>query len=156
MGLAVTRRKLIRYVSFAFSGYSAGIKAKLNLPVLPFTPVAIANFNSLGRSGGITLQNRIMTFGLGAEYAPLSLGVVTLYLGVDVAANMFSSNATDAHGIMRFGGGAGVGAQVNLPGFPVALDVEAKYRFNNLVGTLDTEVGRNTLQLGVQLLFRVF
>jgi hypothetical protein len=137
------------------SGYNLGLKAKLSLPVVPLRPVVIAGYNSFSREG-ITLQNRILTFGAGVEYSPISFGIVSPYLGLDAAMNILTSNATDAHGVARFGGGVGVGAELNLPALPISFDLEAKYRFNNLVGKMDSELGRNHLQIGVTVGFKLF
>ncbi len=137
------------------SGYNLGFKAKLSLPAVPLRPVVIAGYNNFSREG-ITLQNRILTFGAGVEYSPISFGIVSPYVGLDAAMNILSSNATDAHGVTRFGGGIGVGAELNLPAFPVSFDLEAKYRFNNFVGKMETELGRNHLQIGVTLGFKLF
>lgn len=137
------------------SGYNLGFKAKLSIPAVPLRPVVIAGYNNFSRES-ITLQNRILTFGAGLEYSPISFGVVSPYLGLDAAMNILSSNATDAHGVARFGGGVGVGAELNLPAFPISFDLEAKYRFNNLVGKMETELGRNHLQIGVTVGFKLF
>ncbi len=137
------------------SGFNLGLKAKLSLPAVPLRPVVIAGYNDFSREG-ITLRNRILTFGAGVEYSPISFGVVSPYLGLDAAMNILSSNITDAHGVARFGGGIGVGAELNLPAFPVSFDLEAKYRFNNLIGKMETELGRNHLQLGVTVGFKLF
>jgi hypothetical protein len=137
------------------SGYNLGFKAKLSLPAVPLRPVVIAGYNDFSREG-ITLKNRILTFGAGVEYSPVSFGIVSPYLGLDAAMNILSSNATDAHGVTRFGGGVGIGAELNLPAFPVSFDLEAKYRFNNLVGKMETELGRNHLQIGVTVGFKLF
>jgi len=135
--------------------YNLGFKAKLALPAVPLRPVVIAGYNDFSREG-ITLKNRILTFGAGVEYSPVSFGIVSPYLGLDAAMNILSSNATDAHGVTRFGGGVGIGAELNLPAFPVSFDLEAKYRFNNLVGKMETELGRNHLQIGVTVGFKLF
>ncbi|MCS6988288.1 MAG: outer membrane beta-barrel protein [Chloroherpetonaceae bacterium] len=138
-----------------FSGYNLGLKAKLSLPAVPLRPVVVAGYNEFSRSG-IALKNRILTFGAGAEYSPISFGVVSPYLALDAAMNLLTTNARDAHGATRFGGGIGLGAELNPPAFPVSFDLEAKYRFNNLVGKMETERGRNHLQVGVNVGVKLF
>lgn len=138
-----------------FSGYNLGFKAKLALPAVPLRPVVVAGYNEFSREG-ITLKKRILTFGAGAEYSPVSFGVVSPYVAIDAAMNILTTNARDAHGATRFGGGIGVGAELNPPAFPVSFDLEAKYRVNNLVGKMETEAGRNHFQIGASVGFKLF
>jgi hypothetical protein len=67
------------------SGYNLGFKAKLSLPAVPLRPVVIAGYNDFSREG-ITLKNRILTFGAGVEYSPVSFGIVSPYLGLDAVS----------------------------------------------------------------------
>ncbi len=131
-------------------GYAYGGKFKLGLPVVPLNIVALGYYNSFTNETGYPIdfflkKMTIITVGAGIEYVLIPAPIVRPYLGIDATMNLIS-------GIQRYPGpadqpleknlelanrigmGIGLGLDFNFPLSPLAFDIEAKYRFANVVG----------------------
>jgi hypothetical protein len=125
---------------YSKSGYTLGGKLRVGLPAVPFTLVGLLNYSSVSNDLGIiSYSTKISTIGAGVEYNVLPLPVVKPYVGVDAAMNLVSSTGTNT--ATRFGLGIGVGATLDIPLSPISFDLEAKYRFANLVGKSSATAG---------------
>jgi len=137
-----------------FSGWNAGGKLKLELPVLPFAIVGIADYNKFSATIlNTTIKSRILELGAGVEYTLLPTPVVSPYLAVDAAMHRVNPDFGDSY--TRTGFGFGVGTEIKLPLSPVSFDVEAKYRLANVIGKTTNEGSLNYVQVWAQVLFKI-
>lgn len=132
-----------------FSGYNLGGKLKLDIPIFPFTVVGHVVYNALDHKD-VDATIKILSIGAGVEYPILFLPVLSPYISADAAMNFFSGDAPKK---TRTGIGIGVGAELAIPGLPVNFDVEAKYRFDNMIGKESGEGTFNHIQIWGQILF---
>lgn len=130
----------------ALSGFTYGGKLKLGLPLAPVKIVGILNNTAFSAtSSGIDYTTNIFGAGVGVEFE-LPLPVVSPYLALDVALQSikttkpFEFDATNRTGL-----GLGIGAEIAIPLSPISIDVEAKYRFANLIGKQDATIGGVTV-----------
>jgi len=147
------------------SEYNLGVLAKINLPLIPFTPRGYILYHKLSSNGNkpLTLGKRsaagdgeqveyshsILQIGAGLqwEFVPVPAGV-NPYLSLDLTYNSFGnlkpSNdeiKTLPFGNSRIGLAIGAGAEITL--LPIInLDITANYGWFNLIGK---ESGEETI-----------
>jgi len=142
------------------SEYHIGIKGKLNLPLIPFTPIGFIEYHFFRGSqntpliNGDTKQN-ILSLGVGGEWS-MSPGPLNPYLGLDLEFNHLSdletAGSSTAAGVSRMGLGFGIGVMFKLiPLFN--LDVSVKYQMLNLIGKKSGEETIGIINLNGALFF---
>ncbi len=136
------------------SGFNAGIKIKINMPLSPITPIGYLNYTLLRSTKSFAGQDvkfsqNILSIGAGGEFSILPIpGPVSPYLIADVSYNNFGNLkmepqpltgiiSSGSSSISRFGLGIGVGTDINL--IVLKFDLSAKYNMYNLVGKSDNE-----------------
>ena len=138
--------------------YHIGIKGKINLPLLPITPIAFVDYYRLSGEeavpqGTIEISQSIVSAGAGVEYS-LAPGPINPYVTVTVASNSFSKldvttpagytgAVPSGDGVTRVGAGIGLGLDISI--IP-SLDVDATVSYNwlNLIGK---ESGEETVRV---------
>jgi len=139
-------------------GYIIGGKIKFDFPTLPVTLVGLISYSALSTDTTITifspihtpekstinLSGKIITVGAGFEYGLFQRSPVKPYVGSEISLNILSGNVAnlpfgisrniEIKSAWRFGAGAGLGCQIEIPSLPFAVEVEAKYRLANLLG----------------------
>jgi opacity protein-like surface antigen len=136
------------------TGFHIGLKAKLNLPLIPITPVGFLNYHFLsGEFLGTDLKQNIFQIGAGGEFSLLP-GPVSPYLALDVAMNNFGAfdGVPGSESVSRVG--LALGAGVQLGGLiPINLDASLKYHLMNLMGKEDGEESIGAIMFNVFFLF---
>jgi len=141
-----------------------GAQARIDIPLLPLTPIIFINSHMLRGSGSVdgvdvnTSQN-IWSAGVEAEYNILPLPLVKPYVSVEAAINNFGELKTEYTGgsssqgsMTRYGGALGVGTMITI--VPVIdLDASVKYHLFNLFGKDSGEPNINALTLNVAVFF---
>jgi len=151
------------------SGYHIGLKGKLDIPVIPITPVGfITYYHFSGEQftplGNIETSQSIWSFGIGGEYE-LFPGPLKPYLVLDLALNNFGDLEVDAGSNLlggsvtgntassrsRFGAAIGIGAELSL--LIIDIDGSIKYHFMNLFGKETNEETVKLLSFNISVLF---
>jgi hypothetical protein len=184
--LALVRSGSLNFNDFVrsvpLSGANVASKLKIMPPLIPLRFVGFVNFSLLSTNtntsesisiGGTTIALNINPFapsgsrvnvlnaGLGIEFSPLPLPIITPYIGVDFGLYSITPEGKSAYS--RYGLGAGVGIEFSPPLIPISFDIEAKYRLANLTGreniTLANAIAQenafNYLQVSVLLMFKL-
>jgi hypothetical protein len=184
--LALVRSGTLNFSDFVrnapLSGANLSGKLKIMPPLIPLRFVGFFNFNLLSTNtntsesisvGGTTIPLNINPFapsgsrvntlnaGVGLEFSPLPLPIVTPYIGVDFG--IYSITPEGKSSYSRYGLGAGAGIEFSPPFIPVSFDIEAKYRLANLIGrenvTLTNAIAQensfNYLQVSLLLMFKL-
>jgi hypothetical protein len=159
------------YVSFN-TGYHVGAKIKLDIPMIPITPVAFVNYhfmsgtvpygfatnNGVYVTGNADYKQKMLSYGVGAEYSFLP-GLVRPYIAVDFGINSPGDATIDTpYGSItqssstRTGIDIGAGAEVKIPFF-FTLDGSIKYNMLNLFGKDSGEGNINAVVVNVSVLF---
>ena len=149
------------------TGYHVGAKLKLDIPMVPSTPVAFINYHFLTADGSVNVLNqnvsytykqKILSFGVGAEYTLLP-GPISPYLAVDFGYNNMGEGTVDTPygstttpSASRTGIDIGAGAQIKIP-FLFTLDGSVKYNMMNLFGKDSGEENFNAVVVNVSVLF---
>ncbi len=146
------------------SNFNFGAQARINIPLLPITPIIFVDYYMLRGSGNIgalaisTSQN-ILSAGIEGEFNILPLPFVTPYISVEAAVNRFGTlernytgSNTPQGSVTRYGGALGVGAVITILPF-VDLDASLKFHLLNLIGKSSGESGVNALTLNVAVIF---
>lgn len=145
------------------SGYHLSLKAKLDIPLFPLTPVVtiqyyILNGNySFANFTGSTDQ-KIFSAGIGAQYTLLP-GPISPYLAIDLGFNNIGEvnyqpavlNQYAAPSMSRTGVDFGAGVEIKIP-FIITFDVSAKYNMLNLWGKQGNEGTLNAVNLNLTVL----
>jgi hypothetical protein len=130
--------------------YHVGVKAVVDIPLVPLLPVGYINYHFL--EGDVS--QKILTVGLGVNYNLIS-GPLTPYLTLDLQYNNFGETQQGAQtfgAFSRTGLGIGAGAAFSLlPLFD--LDVTAKYNMLNLMGKKEGEETVSIITLSAMLMF---
>ncbi|KER10349.1 MAG: hypothetical protein HY22_05620 [[Candidatus Thermochlorobacteriaceae] bacterium GBChlB] len=145
--------------SVSYSGWNILGKAKITPPISPFTVVGLVSYNSFSGSvsaGGTTVtfseQTSVLNPAIGIEFNILPIPILSPYLAADLGVYSTSvSNTTRT----RTGIGVGAGAELSIPLVPIAFDLEAKYRFANLIGKENNEEAFNYFQVSVMIMFKI-
>ncbi len=148
------------------SAYNLGIKAKINIPLSPITPIGYFSYTFLRNSesltaGEVKYSENIISVGVGGELSILPIpGPLSPYICLDVAYNKFGDVDREAPllyggnktitGVSRYGLDLGVGTQVNL--LVLKLDASLKYHLYNLFGKESGEENVTGLTLDVYLM----
>lgn len=128
------------------SGYHIGPKLKIDIPILPITPVGFFTYsrfssNELTSNGNLKTSQIIWSIGAGGEYQLFTVPLISPYLSADLAYADFgdfnSEGVVNEIGIIgqsiilgsRFGGAIGIGAEIFYH-----FDVSIKYHFLNWLG----------------------
>lgn len=159
---------------FESGNFHIGGVMKIFVPVFPLTPVISFNFHALrGNSGGVTTSQNIYSIGLSGQFT-VSKGIASPYLSLDGSYNYFgkfdytSSNSASPNSTYtasttpsspntlssrsRFGGGIGIGTDLNI--IPYAdLDVSARYQIMNLLGAKTSEDTISFFTFNIAVLF---
>lgn len=159
---------------FTSSNFHIGGVMKIFVPVFPLTPVISFNYHALrGSSNGTETSQNIYSIGLSGQFT-LSTGIASPYLSLDGSYNYFgqfnftspgsaSPNSTYTAGTTpsspntlssktRFGGGIGIGTDLNV--IPHAdLDVSARYHIMNLLGAKTSEDTISFFTVNIAVLF---
>jgi hypothetical protein len=146
------------------SNFNFGVQARIDVPLLPLTPIVFVNYHMLRGSGNVdnftvnTSQN-IWSAGVEAELNILPLPLIKPYVSIEAAINSFgdlkadfSSFSLSQGGMTRYGGAIGVGAVVTV--LPIVdLDASLKYNIFNLIGKSSGESSINALTLDLAVIF---
>ncbi|MCS7012798.1 MAG: hypothetical protein RML35_06405 [Chloroherpetonaceae bacterium] len=158
--------------------YSGGnINGKLKLDFL-LTLTGHLTYNLLTTSsqtavnvGGVPINNpfaptgsrlNVLNAAVGLEL-PLRLPIITPYIGADIGLYNITPEGQSAY--TRYGAGIGVGVEIYPPLIPIVFEVEARYRFANLIGREEITVQNlvrapenalNYVQISAMLLFKLF
>jgi opacity protein-like surface antigen len=146
------------------TGYNVGAKLKLEIPMVPLTPVAFVNYHFLSATipilgQNINYTNKLLSFGVGAEFSLLP-GPISPYIAADFAYNNFGEGKIDLPGgsstvspsVSRTGINVGVGAEIKIPFF-ITLDGSIKYNMLNLFGKDSGEGNMSAVVINVSVLF---
>lgn len=143
------------------SEYNFGAIAKIDIPLVPFTPRGIFLYHNLSSNEDMTeFSQSISSLGLGLQYSfvPIPAGFDP-YLFLDLTLNNFgdltktdNGNETKFDGFSRFGLQLGIGTEVTIVPF-INLDVFAGYGWFNLTGKEDGEDTVSAFVLDVFLMF---
>lgn len=148
---------------FGFSSeYNFGAIAKIDIPLIPFTPRGIFLYHNLSSNDDITeFSQSISSLGLGLQYSfvPIPAGFDP-YLFLDLTLNNFgdltetiNGNETKiGGGFSRFGLQLGIGTEVTIVPF-INLDVFAGYGWFNLTGKEDGEDTVTAFTLDLFIIF---
>ena len=157
-----------------------GGKAKLGLPLFPFTITGQAHYVSYKGEGidyaAIPPYASMLTEGDGER----KFSLLTMSLGLEkrllpgplspyLAADFLISSFGDAESTIRYPGGSttiksdgesryglGIGAGLDFTLLPtIDVDVSAKYNFNSLFGKEDDEENFNTFNISVSVMFGI-
>lgn len=156
------------------SEYRLGGKAKLGLPLVPFTFTGQVFYTIMNSEGDVpttptssttvtSMETNLslLSIGVGTEYTMVP-GPLSPYLALDVSVNNFGEleydysgqNLTDntEDGFTRTGLAIGAGVEFTL--LPtIDVDVSAKYAFNNLIGKESGEKDINSINITANILF---
>jgi hypothetical protein len=144
--------------------YHVGLKAKLDIPLLPITPVAYFNYHFLSGTYNIPFTTlsieptqNYMQLAVGGEMSLLP-GPLSPYLGLDLVFNNFSEFKVNSGPLNNQSGfsrvGLAIGAGLELGGiFPINLDASIKYHLLNILGKEDGELTRGAVAVNLVLLF---
>ncbi len=141
------------------SEYHIGIKGKLDIPVIPFTPVGFVEYHFLRGTQTIpvvsadTKQN-ILSLGVGGEFS-MAPGPLSPYLTVELEYNNFGDLETN--GLQTISGfsrmGIGFGAGVDLSLIVIDVDVSLRYQMLNLIGKDSGEATIGIINLNAAVFF---
>ncbi len=145
------------------NAFHIAAKAKLDLPLVPITPVGFLEYHFLSASksypsGNYETSSDILSIGVGGEIS-LGPGLLGPYLAIDLAFNKFGklsittpSKKYEFDGESRVGLGAGIGVKIGI--LPVIdLDISAKYRQFNMFGKKDAEETISAFDLSAFIYF---
>jgi len=133
------------------TGYHVGAKLKLDIPLVPITPVAFVTYHFISESDlSGDFNQKIFSAGVGAEYAIMP-GPIKPYIAVDLGFNNFGS-VRSADSYSRTGIDVGAGAEVKIP-FLFTLDGSIKYNMMNLFGKDSRENNLSAVVINVSILF---
>ena len=146
------------------TGYHVGAKLKLEIPLVPITPVGYVNYHVLSSSyssNGLSASatQKILSLGVGAEYSLLP-GPISPYIAVDFGYNNFGEEKItttvgtfpNIPSFSRTGLDIGAGAQIKIP-FLITLDGSIKYNMMNLFGKTSGEQNLSAVIINVSVLF---
>jgi hypothetical protein len=145
------------------ANFNFGAQLRLDIPLVPITPIFFVNYHMLRGSGSVgpvninTSQN-ILSTGVEAEYIILPLPLIKPYVSIEAAINNFSdlkveSNIGNTAGgsMSRFGGALGIGTMITL--LPIFdLDISLKYHFFNLIGKSSGEPSIDAFSLNAAVI----
>ncbi len=138
-------------------GYVYGGKLRLAGLALPVRFVGSIQYNHLSGGGDITIVGgpsgpvttsyeltlAALSYSVGVEYPFASLQVLSPYLSAEFGLTHFTGSGHDNHSVFpsatlnpanRYSVAFGVGTDIAIPGFPVSLELDGKYRAANLIG----------------------
>jgi hypothetical protein len=154
------------------AGYHIGAKLKLEIPLVPITPVLFVTYHVLNGSysyqgnynGSVNNTQKILSAGVGVEYK-LIPGPISPYIAVDLGFNNIGEVKNDPFpsGFIypgyaplpsgsRTGIDIGAGAEISIPFF-ITFDISAKYNMLNAFGKSNGEGSINALILNASILF---
>lgn len=159
-GLSLASAKIFNGTSIQdanFAGFNVGGKLKVGLPLSPVIIVGHLALNQLSASqSGTDYGFQIFSAGAGIEYILVPLPLLSPYLALDAAlSSSKNTKPFDSDAINRTGIGIGAGVEIGIPLSPISIDVEAKYRFANLIGKVDGEENSNYVQIWATLVFKL-
>ncbi len=146
------------------SNFHFGAQARIDLPLIPFTPILFIDYHMLKGEGdmnsiNIKTSQNILSIGAEGEYFILPLPFVKPYISLDVTLNKFGEIKEESSlltvtqgGFTRYGGGIGVGVVVTVLPL-VDLDLGLKYQTLNLVGKADGENNISIVNLNLAVIF---
>lgn len=139
--------------------YHIGLKGKLDLPLIPFTPVGFIEYHFLRgteNSPGVSADTKqnILSLGVGAEFS-MAPGPLGPYLTAELEYNNFGDLETAGEpaisGKSRMGIGFGAGVELNL--LLIDVDVSLKYQLLNLLGKPGGEETVGIINLNAAVFF---
>lgn len=143
------------------SEYNFGAIAKIDIPLIPFTPRGIFLYHNLSSNEDmVEFSQSISSLGLGLQYSfvPIPAGFDP-YLFLDLTLNNFGDLTQTVDGIetkfdgfSRFGLQLGIGTEVTIVPF-INLDVFAGYGWFNLTGKEDGEDTVTAFTLDLFIIF---
>ena len=153
------------------AGYHVGGKLKLDIPLVPITPVAFVNYHFISGtlpfsyltngagSGNVDYKQKLLSYGVGAEYTLLP-GLVKPYIAVDFCVNTMGdatfntpiSSYTETGKGSRTGLDVGAGVELKIP-FLFTIDGSVKYNMMNLFRKDSGENSFNAVVANVSVLF---
>ncbi|MDR3627740.1 MAG: outer membrane beta-barrel protein [Ignavibacteriaceae bacterium] len=146
------------------ANFNFGAQARLNLPLIPITPIVFVDYHMLKGSqdiSGVSLKTtqNILSAGVEAEYNVLPLPMVKPYVSIEAAYNNFGEFKIEGGGfsetvgsVSRFGGAIGIGSMITV--LPVIdVDVSLKYHIFNLVGKDSGESNISAITLDAAFIF---
>jgi hypothetical protein len=146
------------------AGAHVGVKIKLDIPMVPITPVGFVNYHFLSGTydnSGIsaTYNQKILSYGIGAEYTLLP-GLVRPYIAVDFGVNNIGEGTLSTPigtfktipSETRSGLDIGAGTEIKIP-FLFTLDGSIKYNMMNLFGKDSGEDNFSAVVINVSVLF---
>ena len=150
------------------AGYHLSAKAKLEIPLIPFKPVAFIQYYVMNGSfsytssvGNVSVNasQKIFSFGFGGEFA-LIPGPISPYIAVDFGYNNIGEIKFDTpivsksltSSISRTGLDIGAGIELAIPFF-VTFDASVKYNMLNLFGKQGGESSVSAINLNLSVLF---
>lgn len=148
-GFTTGSQEVFQNVFVGYSGGNLSGKARISLPVSPVVIIGFAHYAFT--SGAITSGSAAFAFndrlnilnaGVGLEFEVFRAPALSPYLAADFGAYSFSGNNNS---YTRAGVGVGGGILLSLPALPIAFDIEAKYRFANLIGKESRTIGPVTI-----------
>ena len=141
------------------SEYHIGLKGKLDIPVIPFTPVGFVEYHFLRgtqNSPGVSADTKqnILTLGVGGEFSMVP-GPLSPYLTVELEFNNFGDLETTGlqtiSGFSRMGIGLGAGVELSL--VVIDVDVSLRYQMLNLIGKESGEETIGIINLNAAVFF---
>ena len=148
------------------AGYHVGAKIKLDIPLVPITPVAFVNYHFLNgtydnSSLSVSYTQKILSYGIGVEYSLLP-GLVSPYLAIDLGFNNIAAGSgsfnlpagfsSPVPSLSRTGLDIGAGAEVKIP-FLFTLDGSIKYNMMNLLNKDSGEPNLSAVVINISVLF---
>lgn len=144
---------------------NAGAQLRINIPLVPLTPVIFADYHMLKGSegtylGDVKTSQNILSIGANLQYNILPLPLIKPYISVGAALNSFgelkieypNGSSISGKSASRTGGLIGVGTLITaLPA--VDIDISLKYQFLNMLGKDDGEESINAVTLNAAILF---
>ena len=160
-------------ISSGGAGFSTdnhfGILSKLHFPISPITPVISFTYHALrGNSSGTETSQNIFSIGTSLQFT-LTAGKISPYISLDGSYNFFGkfkidnpppsytfdtspSSATALSSKNRFGGGVGLGADLNFIR-NIDIDLSIRYSIMNMLGAANSEENIDFVTFNAAILF---
>jgi hypothetical protein len=145
------------------SNFNFGAQIRLDIPLVPITPIFFADYHMLRGSGSangfdVSTSQNILSVGVEAEFILLPLPLIKPYVSIEAAINNFGDLKEDTNpgsvsggSMSRFGGAVGIGTMVTiLPIFD--FDLSLKYHLFNLIGKSSGEASIDAFSLNLALI----
>lgn len=160
-------------ISSGGAGFSSeshfGIISKFHFPISPITPVISFTYHALrGNSAGTETSQNIFSIGTRLQFT-LTAGMISPYISLDGNYNFFGkfkidnpppsytpdtspSSATALSSKNRFGGGVGLGTDLNIIR-NIDIDLSVRYSIMNMLGANTSEENIDFVTFNAAILF---